>query len=105
MISEDQLNKLEELLTSEKVSDPDVLLLFSNYILRHIKQYENIDLNSKRLSKIFLEDYTNFYKIQTLIEHNNQSISLELGIISHKLIYLYNQIQLEEEKQYGRKPT
>ena len=105
MISEDQLNKLEKLLKSEKVSDADVLLLFSNFLLRNIKQYENIDLNSKRLPSIFLQDYNNFYKINTLVEHNNQSISLELGLLIHKLIYLYNQIQLEEEKQYGRKPT
>lgn len=103
MILEDQLNKLEDHLRSESISDKDTLLLFSNYLLRNIKNYENIDLNSKRLSQISLLNYNNFYEIKSLLEFNSESISLELGKTIHKLIYLFNQIQLEEEKQYGRK--
>ncbi len=105
MITEDQLKKLEAFVKKESISEKDQLLLFSNHLLRNIKNYENIDLTSKRLGSIFVKDYNNFYEIKNLLEYNKESISLEVGKIVHNLIYLYNQIQLEEEKQYGRKPN
>ena len=102
MITQDQLLKFDKYLKAQKVTDTESLLLFANLLLSKISSFEEVDLYSKRLPAIAIEDYTDFYTVKNHLEFNTGSISLEIASTIHKLLYLYNQIKLEEEKKYGR---
>lgn len=103
MINPDQLQKVDNFIKTLNISDTDVLPLFANLLLSKVHSYEEVDLYSQRLPKIYLKDYSDFFTIKNHIEFNKDSLSLEVGVIIHKLLYIYNQIKLEEEKKYGRK--
>lgn len=102
MITQDQLLKFDKYLQTNKISDIESLLLFANLLLSKISSFEEVDLYSKRLPSIEVEDYVDYYQIKNHLEFNPDSISLEIGLTAHKLLHLYNQIKLEEEKRYGR---
>ena len=103
MSLEVHLEYLQNYLKDNKVSDKDVLAILSNYLLNSIETYEQIDINSKLLPKLYLEKYDNYSEIKAISEHFPNSISIQIAEIVHKLIYIYNQIRLEEEKIYGNK--
>lgn len=103
MINPDQLQKVDKFIKSLNISDVDILPLFANLLLSKVNSYEEVDLYSKRLPEIYLKDYSDFFTIKNHIEFNKDSLSLEVGVIVHKLLYIFNQIKLEEEKKYGRK--
>lgn len=105
MITQDQLLKFDKYLKAQKVSDTESLLLFANLLLSKMSSYEEVDLLSKRLPSIAIEDYNDFFTIKNHLEFNTNSISLEVASTIHKLLYLYNQIKLEEEKKYGREQS
>lgn len=102
MITQDQLLKFDKYLKTQKITDTESLLLFANLLLSKMSSFEEVDLYSNRLPAIAVEDYSDFYTIKNHLEFNTSSISLEVAITIHKLLYLYNQIKLEEEKKYGR---
>lgn len=103
MITPDQLSQFEKQLQELKISDVESLLLFANLLIKKLPSFEEVDLYSKRLPEIALSDYTDFYVIKNHLEFNPDSLSLEVALVAHKLLYLFNQIKLEEEKKYGRK--
>ena len=105
MITPDQLSKFERHLQALKISDVEALLLFANLLLNKLPSFEEVDLYSKRLPEVVLEDYSDFYNIKNHKEFYPDSLSLEVAIVAHKLLYLFNQIKLEEEKKYGRKSS
>lgn len=105
MITQDQLLKFDKYLKTQKISDTESLLLFANILLSKISSFEEVDLLSKRLPSIEIEDYNDFFTIKNHLEFNTNSISLEVASTIHKLLYLYNQIKLEEEKKYGREQS
>lgn len=103
MITQDQLSKIDKYLKTQKVSDTEALLLFANLLLARLSSFEEVDLYSKRIPEKLIEDYSDFYNIKNHLEFYPDSLSLDVAVVAHKLLYLFNQIKLEEEKKYGRK--
>lgn len=103
MSLETHLKYLQEYFDTNEVSEKDILVLFSNYLLNNIKKYENIDLSAKLIPNTLLDDYTNYSDVRNMSEYFPKSVSIQIADILHKLIYIYNQIRLEEDKLYGNK--
>lgn len=103
MSLEDNYKQFETFLSSLNLSEKEILLFISNYLLKNINNYENLD-------KIFgiqdipvLSSYDNFYAIKQAREYHEDNLSLEIAKIAHNLLYVSNRVQFMEEELYARK--
>lgn len=103
MSLEDNFNSFEQFLTSLNLSEKEVLLFLSNYLLKNMSKYEELDRVYSINEEPVLDSYVNYHTIKQAREYHEDSIPLELAKISHNLLYVSNRIQIMDEELYGRK--
>lgn len=102
MSLEDNFKSFEQFLTSLNLSEKEILIFLSNYLLQSMQKYEELDRVYSINEEPVLDSYGNYYAIKQAREYHTDSIPLELAKISHNLLYVANRIQTMDEELYGR---